>query len=156
MGRLRIEPKVKPLLTDEQYSFYKGILIEAQSAANRNHVYWDLEAGEKASVVRKGFAYVAEKEGIGLAVRSKRGSNSLQLQFSSGGAKVSSGRMSAEESRKRIVDALRSAGEPLQKSDLIAATSVSPSTWNFRIKELLGDGTVVRHGAGRQTTYSLP
>ena len=138
MGKLRFEVKVKPLLSESEYEYYSGVLAEAQKAAPKNHVYWDLEASEKPYAVRKAFLYVAEKEGVSLRIRGKRDSNSLQLTF--GGKQTVSGRLSAGESRNLIVKAISSAGSPVQKSEIIAAIGMSPSSWNLRIRELLQEG----------------
>ncbi|CAM2067171.1 Winged helix-turn-helix transcriptional regulator [Sulfidibacter corallicola] len=154
MGKLRTEPKVKPLVTDAEYKHYLSILQEAQSCAKEHHVYWDLEDGENPSKIRKGFMYVAEKEDLPVVVRRERGTRSLSFSFKEG-EKVVSNRMSAKESRGRIVSALEDAGRPLQKSDIISATSISPSTWNIRIKELIDEGVVSREGDRRDTKYSL-
>lgn len=153
MGKLRLEPKVKPLLNAEEYEQYNSVLQEALSASSANHVYWDLESGEKPQAVRKAFLYVAEKEGIGLQVRTKRDSNSLTLKFS-GSASRPALRMSASEAEERILGTLRKARSPLSKSEIVQATGISPSTWNIRIKELLEKGSVVRHGKGRDTQYA--
>lgn len=162
MGKLRIEPKVKPPVTKEEYEYYKGVLNEALGAADTNHVFYDLEKNDDPRKVRKALKYVAQEEGTDLIIRANRDKNSLALKFrqsrrprAAEGAAASSGRISAEESRSRIVSALGSTKEPLKKSVIISATGVSPSSWNLRIKELLDEGTVRRHGSGRETTYSL-
>ncbi|MFZ0426977.1 MAG: hypothetical protein WAO20_02585 [Acidobacteriota bacterium] len=162
MGKLRIEPKVKPPVSKEEYQYYKGVLNEAMGAADSNFVFYDLEKNEDPRKVRKAFQYVAAQEGTDVIIRANRDRNSLALKFrqakasrSVEGSAASSGRISAEESRNRIVSALASAKGPLKKSAIIGATSVSPSSWNLRIKELLDEGTVRRHGSGRETTYSL-
>jgi hypothetical protein len=154
MGKLRFEPKVKPPVDREEYQTYKDILLKALPAAGDNNVYYDLEKGEKLIKVRKALQYIAEREGIDLSVRAKRGENTLSLKFGAP-AKSGTGRISAKDSRNRIVSVLSGAKTPMQKSDIIAAAGVSPSTWNLRIKELLDDRTVKRHGTGRQTAYSL-
>lgn len=162
MGKLRIEPKVKPPVGKDEYQYYKGVLNEALSAADSNYVFFDLEKNDDPRQVRKAFQYVAQQEGTDLIIRANRDKKSLALKFrqarkgrvvDSSGA--STGRISAEESRSRIVAALKSAKEPMKKSAIIGATGVSPSSWNLRIKELLDEGTVRRHGSGRETTYSL-
>ncbi len=162
MGKLRIEPKVKPPVSKEEYQYYKGVLDEARSAADANFVFYDLEKNEEPRKVRKAFQYVAGQEGIDLIIRANREKKSLALKFrqarrtrSTEGAASATGRISAEESRSRIVSALASSKEPMKKSAIISATGVSPSSWNLRIKELLDEGTVRRHGSGRETTYSL-
>jgi hypothetical protein len=154
MGKLRFEPKVKPPVEREDYQTYRDILLKALPAAGENHVYYDLEKGEKLVKVRKALQYVAQKEGLDLSIRAKRGEDTLALKFE-GPTKSVGGRISAKDSRNRIVSVLSGSKNPMRKSDIIAAAGVSPSTWNLRIKELLDDRTVKRHGTGRQTAYSL-
>ena len=154
MGKLRKEPKVKPLLSDDAYRDVLNILKDAMGAAKDNYIYYDLEPSEKPSKVRKAFLYVAEKENLPVAIRRERGSNSLCLSFKDP-AKALPARMSAEESRQRILKALSTANGPLQKSEIINTTGISPSTWNIRIKELMDKGRVVRTGDRRDTKYSL-
>jgi DNA-binding transcriptional ArsR family regulator len=153
MGKLRTEPKVKPFLDDQEYREYLELLRDAKQASNDNFVYYDLESGEKPRKVRKALLHVAEKEGISLRIRRERGTNSLGLSFREKGK--SSTRMSAEESRQRILKALGDAKEPQQKSQIISATGISPSTWNIRIKELMEAGKVKRMGDRRDTKYLL-
>ena len=154
MGKLRTEPKVKPFLTDKEYHEHLEVLKEARNASYNNHVFWDLEKGENASWVRKAFLHVADKENINVTIRRGRGSSSLAFSFKEK-EKPTSSRMSATESRNRIVKALASAKKPLQKAEIIATTGISPSTWNIRIKELMGNGKVERRGDRRDTKYSL-
>jgi hypothetical protein len=155
MGKLRIEPKFKPLLSDQEYDFYKDVLAEAHRAAPEHNLYWDLESGEKVRDVRKAFQYVAEKEGIALKIRGQRGSSSLKLSFPEE-VKTKPGRMPAAESKESILNAISAAGRPIQKAEIITSAGISPSSWNVRIKELLADGQVIREGSGRQAHYSLP
>jgi hypothetical protein len=154
MGKLRIEPKVKPLLDEKEYKYYREVLKKAEKASSDNNVYWDLEPDEKAVWARKALLYVAGKEGLNLKIRAKRGSNSLTLNFAHPRS-ASGGRVPAAECKQRIVDALKAAAESLQKSDIISRSGISASTWNLRIRELLQDGTVVRKGKGRLSRYSL-
>ena len=154
-GKLRAEPKVKPFISKEEYNEYYTILKEAQKAATENHVYWDLEGAENANHIRKAFLLIATQEGIPVTIRRERGSQSLAFSFR-GASKATPARMSANESQKRILDALASESRPLQKSEIISATGISPSTWNIRIKELIADGKVVREGDRRDTKYCLP
>ena len=157
MGKLRIEPKVKPLLDEEEYDFYKSVLLEARRNARDNILFWDLDPGENARKTKKAFAYVAEKEGISLVVRAKRGSNSLVLNFKEPkGSRKQEKRISAEECIKRILGVLRKSDVPLNKSQIVSAAGVSSSTWNIRVKDMLKKGTIAKQGAGRQTTYHLP
>lgn len=154
MGKLRKEPKTKPFLNESEFQRYSALLNEAKNAATDNHVYYDLEKDEKPSKVRKAFLFVAEKESLPVTIRRERNSGSLVFNFS-GGAKSTTTRMSAEESRRRIIQALTTAKKPLQKAEVISSTGISPSTWNIRIKELIRDGKVKRTGDRRDTKYSL-
>ncbi len=155
MGKLRLEPKVKPPVTEEQYTYYRGVLEEAASAAPGNNVFYDLDPGENPRKVRRALLYVAEREGISLKARSARGARSLVLKFDGGRPQATGGRMSAAEARRRIVSALSAAEKPMKKSDILDKTGISPATWNLRINELLSDGSVKRIGVGRQTAYTL-
>ena len=157
MGKLRIEPKIKPLLNEDEFEFYKSVLHEARRKSKGNIVFWDLDPGEDARKVKKAFYLVAEKEGVNLSVRAKRAGNTLTLNFK--GAQVSKKsrkRISAEECFRRITDALRNSDTPLNKSQIIATAGISSSTWNIRVKEMLTNGKIARKGSGRQTTYYLP
>ena len=153
MGRLRTEPKHRSFIDTEQYEEYLATLREAQNAADEHYVYWDLDDKEKAAQVKKAFNFVAKKEGIEVMVRQMRGSRTLAFQFkkNKGGG---SSRMSADESRRRILKCLRSSDTPLKKNQIIKDTGISPSTWNIRIKELLENGEVKRKGDRRDTTYT--
>ena len=153
MGKLRTEPKKKPFLSDRDYKHYITVLRNAQSAATDNHVFWDLDSVENPNQVRKAFLHIAEKEGIQVAIRRERGSQSLVFNFRLSQGKTSPARMSAAECQKRIMSALASANRPLQKSEIITATGISPSTWNVRIKELMHAGKVIRRGERRDTKY---
>ena len=160
MGKLRIEPKVKPPVTKEEYDYYKKLLAEARSASDSSNVYYDLDEGEQPRKVRRALQYVAEGEGIALSIRSNRKERNLSLRFPDQSRAVpsrsaSGGRIPATESRERILDALRSSKKPLKKSEIVSASGVSPSSWNLRIKELLEEKLVQRHGSGRETTYTL-
>ena len=153
MGRLRLEPREATLLTEAEYQHYYGILERARKAAMGHHVYWDLEAAEKPAEIRRRFLYVAADAGIPVTVRKARGSHSLTLSFKE--IKPPTTRISAGECRKRIIGALSSADKPLQKSEIIRHTGISPSTWNLRINELVESGRVRRIGDRRDTRYSL-
>jgi hypothetical protein len=154
MGKLRLEPKLKPPVNEEQYMYYRGILQEAVSAASGNNVYYDLDPGENPRKVRRAIQYVAEKEGIAVKARSARGARSLVLKFDGGRPQPAAGRMSATEARKRILAALAKAEGPMKKADILNKTGISPATWNLRINELLTEGSVKRVGVGRQTSYT--
>jgi len=157
MGKLRIEPKIKPLLNEDELKFYKSVLHEAKKQSQDNVVFWDLDPGEDSRKIKKAFAFVAEKEGINLTVRARRGSNTLALNFSDiSGPKKQGKRISAEECVSRITKALRNSDIPLNKSQIVSAAGISSSTWNVRVKEMLEEGKIARKGTGRQTTYYLP
>jgi len=157
MGKLRIEPKVKPLLSEEEYKSFKSVLLEARKKASDNTVFWDLDKGENARHAKKAFTHVAEKEGISLTVKSQRGSSSLTLNFKETAPKPKSGkRISAGECEKRIIGALRKSTAPMNKSQIVSAAGISSSTWNIRVKEMLASGKIAKNGSGRQTTYYLP
>ena len=155
MGTLRTEPKAKSFLSEREYSSFLDILKNAKRAANEHHVYWDLDGSDNASRTRKAFIHIAEKENIPVVVRRERGKRTLSFSFKEG-LKQSSARMSAGECQNRIMGALQQAKRPLQKAEIINATGISPSTWNIRIKELMGDGKVLRQGDRRDTKYRLP
>jgi len=160
MGKLRIEPKNKPPVGREEYAHFKKVLAEAQAAASACNVFYDLEKGESAKSVKKALLFVASEEGILLSVRALRKDNSLALRFGSSGRHTQNssgggGRISAGESRSRILDALRDAGRPLKKSEIVSLTGISASSWNLRIKELLDEGSVNRTETGRATAYKL-
>lgn len=154
MGNLRIEPKDKPLVSSKEYHDYQKILKDAMGAASGNHIYFDMDGSENPNKLRKVFLHVAKKEGIPLTIRRARGTNSLMFLFKAPEKKAPS-RMSAEECRTRIMNALSRSNKALQKSEIIGLTGISASTWNVRIKELMVEGKVVRHGDRRDTKYSL-
>jgi len=157
MGKLRIEPKIKPILDEAEFGFYKTILHEAKRKAQKNIVFWDMDPGEDIKQTKKAFAWVAEKEGINLTVRAKRGSHTLTLSFKdTPGQKKQGKRISAEECIHRITGALRNSDSPLNKSQIVSAAGISSSTWNVRVKEMLAKGKISKKGSGRQTTYYLP
>ena len=157
MGKLRIEPKIKPLLDEDELKFYKSVLHEAKKQSQDNVVFWDLDPGEDSRKIKKAFTFVAEKEGINLTVRARRGSNTLTLNFSDiSGPKKQGKRISAEECVSRITKALQNSDIPLNKSQIVSAAGISSSTWNVRVKEMLEEGKIARKGTGRQTTYYLP
>ena len=153
MGKLRFIPKKKAALSKEKYEEYASILNEARGASEENEVYWDLSANEKGSQVRKDFNYVAQKEGIPVVIRQLRKAKSLAFKFTGGGKDRT--RISAEESKRRILTSLVAANKPLRKSEIVKFAGISPSTWNLRIKELLEDGSVKREGDRRDSTYSI-
>jgi len=155
MGKLRIEPKNKGL-DEARYEELHGILKDARIAARHAKVFWDLDETEKPSKVRKEFLYVAEREKMNVTIRRPRGTNSLELRFEDGGdSSDTPKRIPADESRKRILDVLEKADQPLRKADIVEAAGISPFTWNARIKELLSKGRVIRHGRQRDATYTM-
>ncbi|MCB1041413.1 MAG: winged helix-turn-helix transcriptional regulator [Acidobacteria bacterium] len=154
MGRLRTEPKSKTVVSDLEYRQILGVLQEAQRAAKDNNIFFDLEDGEKASRVKRSFYHVAEREGMSITIRQVRGTKSLALNFKRPKTSLSSTRMSAKDSRDRILKCLEQARRPLKKAEIIKSTGISASTWNIRIKELLRAGRVERHGNRRDTTYT--
>lgn len=157
MGKLRIEPKIKPLLNEDEFKFYRSVLQEARRKSKDNIVFWDLDPGEDARKVKKAFSLVAEKEGLRLSVRAKRGSSTLILNFRESQAPKKAGkRISAAECVRRIIGVLRNSDTPLNKSQIVSAAGISSSTWNVRVKEMLTEGKIARKGSGRQTTYYLP
>lgn len=160
MGKLRIEPKIKPPVTKEEYEYYKKVLAEARSASDANNVFYDLDEGESPRKVRRGLQFVAEAEGLGVSIRSNRKDSNLSLRFpnesrSPGSRAPQGGRIPASESRERILGALRSSKMALKKAEIVSESGVSPSSWNLRIKELLDEKLVQRHGSGRETTYTV-
>ena len=153
MGKLRMEPKHKNFLSDDKYNELLSVLKEGQRASVNSHVFWDLEAGEKASAVKKMFTYVAAKAGIEVIIRQVRGTNSLAFYYKKGRTGGTT-RMSSADSRNRILECLRAAKQPMKKNHIIRETGISASTWNIRIKELLKEGSVKRQGDRRDTTYT--
>ena len=153
MGKLRLIPKKKAALSREKYEEYALILKEARMASEEHEVFWDLSPKEKGNQVRKDFNYVAQKEAIPVIIRQLRKARSLAFKFT-GGTKDRT-RISADESKRRILTSLVSAERPLRKSEIVKFAGISPSTWNLRIKELLADGSVKREGDRRDSTYSL-
>lgn len=155
MGKLRTEPKQKSFLTQKEFEELLSVLQEAQRAADENNVFWDLDEKEKPSQMKKAFAHVARKAGLDVHIRQVRGARSLAFHFKKGKSGGSS-RMSAQECRHRILKCLETSTIPLKKNQIIKETGVSPSTWNIRIKELLNESLVERHGDRRDTTYTFP
>jgi len=153
MGKLRLEQK-KDIMSAEQFATLLGILREARAASKDAQVFWDLDADEDPKQVRRDFLHVAEAEKISLKIRRPRGAASFELRFEDSHPGTPR-RLSAEESRDRILRTLEASGEPMRKADIIAGSDVSPLTWNIRIKELLAEKKVVRHGQQRGASYSL-
>ncbi|MCB1049550.1 MAG: winged helix-turn-helix domain-containing protein [Acidobacteria bacterium] len=155
MGKLRIEARsLQTKLDDGAYQHILGNLTRARETATQHRVFWDLDPDEKVQSVRQAFLAVAGQEGIPLTIKSVRGQRSLLLLFEDG-VDADGSRISATESRKRILRCLESASRPLKKKQILKETGISPSTWNLRIKELVHTGKVMRHGERRDTTYTL-
>ena len=164
MVKLRTEPKFRPPVTDEEYKQYKSLLQQAREHSTENQVFLDLEKNEKPGRVRKALSYVAEQESIPVNLRYSRKDRCFRVTFP--GAKRKAGpvagkpgagktRMSAEESRGRILEALERADEPLGKSDILEKTGIAPSSWNVRIKELQKKKKIEKIGTGRETKYRV-
>ena len=153
MGKLRFVPKKKAAVSEEKYKEYAEILNEARKASEEHEVFWDLALDERGSQVRKDFIYVAKREGIPVVVRQLRKTKSLAFKFKVDGKERT--RISAEESKRRILTSLVTANKPLRKSEIVKFAGISPSTWNLRIKELLEEGSVKREGDRRDSTYSI-
>jgi len=152
MGNLRLVAKTQTMDPDK-YDELAAIIRQARAAARDSRVYWDLDENEDGNKSRKDFLFVAEREKIALKIRRKRGASSLELRFDIQ-PEVSPKRISAEDSRQRILDVLDSSDAPMKKTDIVNLAGISPSTWNLRIKELLKDGRVTRDGAKRTILYS--
>ena len=156
MGVLRFEPKYPDFLSKARFHEYLGHLETAKKASKDHRVYWDLEENENLRDVIKSFVIVARVAGIGVSIRRVRGLRSLIFTFAGPGeAQPAGSRMSANESRRRILDCLAQAGEPLKKNQILKQTGISPSTWNLRIKEMIREGKVARTGVRRESTYTL-
>jgi predicted transcriptional regulator len=147
---LRIEPKVKPFDPDK-YAEIKAILTQAQAAAMDAYIFWDLDEDEDPSRTRKDFLYVAEREQMSVVIRRRQGSRSLRLLFNPELRK----RISAQESRDRMVAFLRRQTSPVSKTEILEGTGLGTATWNLRIRELTQSGQVKRIGNRRTTTYCL-
>lgn len=154
MGSLRIVPKHQNTISHEDFQQYRSALKEARGSAMGNAVVWVVEKGKNLNEVRERLLQVAEAEGINVAIRKTRGSHSLAFSFKKK-LRIVPRRISAGESRKRILSALAEAKVPLKKAEILRATGLSTSTWNVRIKELLRQGTVVRSGERRESVYVL-
>ena len=154
MGRLRLESRVKPLVDDQRYEVLLNALITAGKAAEENFIFWDLGPDEKMGDAIKEFRYVAEKEGISLNIKQHRKQRCIELIFEDHD-EAGSARMSAEDAKKRILTALVAADGPLRKSEIVAHTGISPSTWHIRITELLEEGSVRREGHRRESVYFI-
>lgn len=151
MGKLRTEPKVKTL-DPKRYNEMAELLHEAKKASDSAHVFYDLDADENSAKVKKDLQYVAQKEGIGLKLRQPRKSRTLQLLFTEPETKQ---RLSAADAKTRILAVLSQAEGPMKKGEILAATGISTSSWNMRIRELTADKEVTREGNRRDTVYRL-
>jgi len=100
---------------------------------------------------------VAEKEGMGLRIRRKRGTDTLELSFDRADSdREAPKRLSAEEGRARILEVLKGAEEPMRRSEVVEKAGISTGTWSLRIKELMEAKKVKKHGSMRDSAYSLP
>ena len=153
MGKLRLESKTKSM-DRQRYDMLHDILKEARAGSQNAHVFWDLDKDEDANVARKEFMTVAGKEKISLRIRRPRGAASLELHFSEQ-REAAPKRISAKESRQRILDVLAEADAPLKKAEIVSRAGINPSTWNIRINDLLNDKKVTRHGKQRTGMYAL-
>ena len=156
MVRLIFESKFKPPVTDEEYKVHAALLKEAEKGSGKNIVVKiDLE-GEDSKKFRKGLLYVAEQEGIGILLSYKRSEGLYTLRFRGASAPASrTARISAEESRAKILGVLKASGRSMTKSEILEEAGISGSVWNLRIKELIKSGDVKKKGALRNTKYSV-
>ncbi len=154
MGSLRIVPKHQNTISHEEFQQYRSALKEARGAAMSNPVVWDVEKGKNLHEVREELLQVAEAEGINVAIRKVRGIHGLAFSFKKK-LRIVPRRISASESRRRILTVLADAKGPLKKAEILRKTGISTSTWNVRIKELLSQGKVSRSGERRDSVYIL-
>jgi hypothetical protein len=155
MGRLRLEPKFKPPVCGKEFDELREMLERAHATAETHHVSYELDDGEKPSRSRKALKYVARQIGMDLSVRHRRSERILELDFGNSRASSARKRLSPAEARKRILFTLGAAKAPLSNSEIIGRSEISPSTSTLRLGELIESGLVERHGAARQTAYSL-
>ena len=153
MGKLRLEAINKPPLSLVEYTKIHKVLLEAQEEAEDHNFFWDLDPGEVLNKQKQNFLYVAEKEKIPLSVRILRKQRSLALIIENIGKEKN--RISANDSRKRILTALVTADKPLKKADIVKFAGISPSTWSLRIRELIDEGSVVREGNHGDAIYYM-
>lgn len=157
MGKLRIEPKVKTM-DPSTYREYVALLSDARAMAIDSHLFYDLGEDEDKAKTKRDMMYVAEKEGIGLQVRSSRGQSTLQLVFS--GEPVSAQapkrrRTSAKEAQSLILEALAAHAKPMKRRDILRETGISLPSWNIQIRSLLEQSRVTKTGVKSDTVYSL-
>jgi hypothetical protein len=157
MGKLRIEPKVKSM-DPSTYREYAALLSDARAMAIDSHLFYDLEDGEDKAKTKRDMMYVAEKEGIGLQVRSSRGQSTLQLVF--GGEPVSGQapkrrRTSANEAQTLILEALATQAKPMKRREILRETGISLPSWNIQIRSLLEQNRVSKTGVKSDTVYFL-
>jgi len=157
MGVLRTEPKRKHIVSKAEYVALCNILKDAREIAKTKHTYYDLDDDENVIATKKKFQMVAEKENIDVVVRRIRGTNSLSFTFPKNSRRGESKRtrISSKECKRRILSVLEQSKKPMRKNEIIRAAGISGSTWNTRIKELLGEGCVDRHGQRRETRYTF-
>lgn len=153
MGRLRLESRKSFVSLDPAtYSSIYKDLKAAFERSDRHRIYYDLDEGEAVNFMKTAFQTVAASEGIPVQVKRVRGKKSLLLVFDE---QIDGHRLSAAESKRRILRCLSDAPSPLKKKEILRETGISPSTWNIRIRELVEKGAVVRQGNRRDTTYTL-
>jgi uncharacterized protein YhaN len=61
-----------------------------------------------------------------------------------------------EASSEAVLEALRTAGRPLPKADLVGASLITDQRWSSVIRSLLDSGQVVQEGTKRGAKYRLP
>lgn len=156
MGKLRIEPKLKTM-DPSTYREYVALLSDARAMAIDSHLFYDLGENEDKATTKRDMMYVAEKEGIGLKVRSNRGSSTLQLIFSGApnAPTQKRRRTSAKEAQSLIVEALGSHPGPMKRRDILRETGISLPSWNIQIRALLDQKRVSKTGVKSDTVYSL-
>lgn len=157
MGVLRTEPKRKSSMSKDEYITLCKILIDAKDLAKSENAFYDMEDGESVIITKKKFQSIAEKENVEVVVRRVRGTNSLSFTFPKNSKKSENRRtrISSKECKKRILSVLEKSKAPMRKNEIIRSAGISGSTWNTRIKELLGEGCVIRHGQRRETRYTF-
>lgn len=152
MGKLRTEPKV-PVMDPNRYREIYETVCEGQRMAADSHIFFDLDEDEDARQTKKDMLEVAAKEGIDLTIRRIRENNCLRLVY--GNSAVLNRRVSASESRQRILEALTTANRPMKKSDLLARAGIPSSAWNAGVAALVREDKVIRSGERRNTVYQL-
>lgn len=151
MGSIRLEPK-EDTRDKEMYRKLKTAIVDAWAAIDDHRVFWDLDEDENANRIKRAFLDVAREENIPLQVRRLRGERTLELSFEAGSGKP----RRTGDTRSRILEVLAEATEPMTRKDIVAQANISPSAWNKQIKDLVDDGSVVKLGHRRDSSYRLP